>query len=132
VRSLNLVIAMMLSGSVYAQPYTQVPEQPGTNTGYESPEAAERALRVKPGVTLIEKDGWLFFADKAERTFWNIALRSNRAYPTAVKRALVGEQGALRMDMKVQCGASKEACDDVVRAFQALNDEIIRKSQPTS
>ena len=119
------LVCIFASGLVTAQPYRPVPEQPQSDIGYANPKDAEAALRVKPGVTVSEKDGWFVFVDTTERTVWTIAMPSNRAYPTAVKRSVVKSDQGSSLNMKVQCGASKEVCDDVVRSFNSLNDRTI-------
>jgi hypothetical protein len=40
--------------------------------------------------------------------------------------------GASTIRMTVLCGATKEACDDMVRAFARLNGEITAPAAPTS
>jgi hypothetical protein len=35
-----------------------------------------------------------------------------------------GAGGAIKVQMDVLCGASKTACDDLVRAFERMNDEV--------
>ena len=122
-RFVGIILGVAVCGSSTAQPYTPVPEEK-TDIGYPSPKAAEEALRAKPGVAISEKDGWLVVVDKGEQTVWTFALHSNRAYPTAVKRTVEGTKGNVSMNMNVQCGSSKEICDEVVRSYQALNDQV--------
>jgi hypothetical protein len=40
-----------------------------------------------------------------------------------------GAKGAVVVQMDVLCSASKTACDDLVRAFERMNDEARRQLQ---
>lgn len=102
----------------------QLPEQP-TDIGYSSPAAALAALRSKPGVVMSEKGNWVILEDQSKYTLWAIAKPENPAYPTAVKRYVADH----KLVMKVLCEASKTACDNMVRQFQALNQDIIKSLQ---
>lgn len=127
------VFSICVCKVAYAQPLAPLPEQHDSDTGYPSPQAAEKALRLKPDVALREENGWLVVTDRQEHTIWSIALKENPAYPTAVKRTVVETNGSVGMDMKVQCGASKDTCDNVVRTFQSLNEKLgnkLRQKQP--
>jgi hypothetical protein len=55
---------------------------------------------------------------------WSITTQDNPAHPTAVKRAVVKRDGAVYIDMRVKCGASKSTCDAIVQQFQALNAQL--------
>jgi len=116
-------LAMPLFASAQA-----LPEQ-SNDVGYPSPGVALNALRSKPGVIVTENDGWTIIEDKSEKTLWTIAKPGNPAYPSAVKRFIANKGGAMQLEMKVLCGASKQACDDMVRQFQALNDNIVKSVQ---
>lgn len=101
-----------------------LPEQPN-DIGYPSPEAALSALSSKPGVAVSRKEGWIILEDKREAVLWTIAKPGNPAYPTAIKRYVAHR----KLVTKVLCNASKQACDNVVRQFQALNRQVIDSAQ---
>jgi hypothetical protein len=115
------VLLSALSFAAFAQ---EIPESPGTDIGYTSPQAALAALKETPGITSHEENGWIVLADKANNTIWSIASEANPAYPTAVKRSFVERHGSVFLDMKVKCGATKDVCDQVVRSFQELTSRI--------
>lgn len=119
------LVGLSLSCLLSAQ---ALPEQPA-DIGYSSPNAALVALRSKPGVIITKRPGWTVIEDKSEGALWTIAEPGNPAYPSAVKRYLAKEGGAMRLEMKVLSGASKEACDNMVRQFQGLNSSIIKAAQ---
>ncbi|WP_143072404.1 MULTISPECIES: hypothetical protein [unclassified Variovorax] len=89
--------------------------------GYASPDAALKALQAKPGVNIREENDWFVIDDASEMTLWSIATPQHPVYPTAVKRSLIQENGTIDIRMHVLCGASKEACDDVVEQFRKMN-----------
>jgi hypothetical protein len=101
-----------------------LPEQP-SHIGYASPAAALHALQAKPGVVVTEKDDWIILDDTSENALWTIAKPGNPAYPAAVKRYVANGE----VVMKVICGASKQACDNLVTQFQELNKRAIDAAQ---
>ena len=101
-----------------------LPEQPN-DIGYSSPAAALSALRSKPGVMVTENDGWIIIQDKNENALWTIAKPGNPAYPAAIKRYVANRE----LEMKVLCEASKRVCDNLVRQFQELNQQVIKSAQ---
>lgn len=117
----SVLMVGVMAFPVFAQ---EVPESPGTDIGYASPQAALAALRDAPGVRMHEENGWIVIADQANNAIWSIASATNRAYPTAVKRSFVERDGGVVLDMKVSCGATKDVCDQVVRSFQELTARI--------
>ena len=96
---------------------------------YPSPGAAYRALRADPGVTFETRDGWVVARDKAKRVVWTFSPKDDPAFPAVVKRAVVERDGQVMVHTGVLCGASKAVCDDFVRKFMRLDDELAREVQ---
>jgi hypothetical protein len=115
------VAAMMCAQNTEA---SEIPETPQSDIGYSSPEAALKILRQKPGVAIREENNWIVITDRSENTIWSISAAAHPAHPTAVKRTFVERNGAVYADMKIMCGATKDACDQVVRQFEALNEKL--------
>ncbi len=101
-----------------------LPETEGSPTGYPTVAAALSDLRLKRGVVISQQNGWIVANDSAAMTIWTFAPPNHPAYPTAVKRQIENRGGAAYVDMSVQCEASKAACDDLVRSFEALNEQM--------
>ena len=101
-----------------------LPEDPNTDIGYPSVDAALAGLHAKPGVVFSTRDGWTVADDKATLTLWSFPPPGHPAYPSAVMRQLVQMGGGWGVTMKVMCGATKAACDDLVRSFEALNEKM--------
>jgi hypothetical protein len=122
-RSLCLLLIPFVGSAIAGDP-PPLPEAGQNTTGYSSVEAALLALRSDPAVVEREQQGWLLFEDRPHFTFWSFAPKEHPAYPSAVKREIVKRDGGMYVTMSVQCGASKEACDQLVREFQQLNEQM--------
>lgn len=101
-----------------------LPEAPNSQIGYSSVEAALAALHSKAGVVLTNQGGWTIAEDAATQTIWSFPPSGHPAYPAAVKRQVVNRADGTYIDMAVHCGASKTACDDLVRSFEQLNAQM--------
>jgi len=104
----------------------ELEEADGPVTGYASVAAALAGLHARPEVTFEEQDGWTVAVDDDARTVWSFSPPDYPAYPAAVKRTVVSKEGGSYIAMSVQCEASKEACDDLVRTFSEMNAEAAR------
>jgi len=98
----------------------------GTAIGYPSVAVALDALHADPGVVFRTQDGWTLAEDQANLTFWSFPPPGHPAYPSAVKRRLVRAGEGLDLEMNIACEAPKDACDDLVRTFQARNQQMIQ------
>ncbi len=106
-----------------------LPEASGTSIEYESPQAALEALKNKPGVEIRQNQGWTIVNDQSNRTLWTFTPETHPAHPSAVKRSVLFRDGALYLDLNVLCFSTKDACDNLVREFQALNDRVRSEMQ---
>jgi hypothetical protein len=122
-RRVCAVLCFLVSCNGFAQMLEPLAES-SNDIGYASPSAALEALRKKPGVSIREENDWIVVNDPSEHAFWSIATANNHYYPSAVKRMLVKQNGAIHLQMRVMCGADKITCDNLVRQFQAINAQI--------
>jgi hypothetical protein len=120
-------MALIISTCVRAE--EPLPEASHSTIGFKTAEAALKAVKAESGVVETEQNGWAIFADYAHHTIWSFAPVGHPAYPTAVKREFVERDGSISVEMGIQCEASKPACDDVVQAFDALNQELKRSAE---
>jgi hypothetical protein len=119
------------SNAISAPPGDGLAEQPASTIGYPTVEAALQDLRSRPGVVISERGGWTLVEDEAAQTFWSFPPPGHPAYPSAVKRQVVHVGGDLAIQMRILCQASKIACDDLVREFEKLNEQMKQSfSQP--
>ncbi|HZZ89845.1 MAG TPA: DUF4019 domain-containing protein [Caulobacteraceae bacterium] len=117
------------------QPPTPAPvaENPDASIGYPTVEAALADLHARPGVVFSEQNGWTIATDQAALTIWSFPPADDAAYPAAVKREVKrAAGGGSTITMTVLCGATKDACDDLVRAFARLNNQITTPSAPAA
>jgi hypothetical protein len=122
-----VALCLVVAPAVRADP---IPEAPKSTIGYPTAEAALAALRAKPGVTFATQDGWTIATDDADNAVWSFPPDRDPAYPAVVRRQMSpGPKGVLIVQMDVLCSASKTACDDLVRAFERMNDEARRQLQ---
>jgi hypothetical protein len=113
--------AMPGCGSAQDRASDPLPEAPESTVGYDTVEAALNALRSKPGVVFTTENGWTIATDEPALTIWSFAPAGHPSYPAVVKRQVIPEGAGSRMEMKVLCEASKDACDDLVRTFARMN-----------
>ncbi|HWE45190.1 MAG TPA: DUF4019 domain-containing protein [Caulobacteraceae bacterium] len=112
-----------------AAPPAALPEAKQSTIGYPNVDAALKDLHARPGVVISTDHGWTIATDEATRTFWSFPPPGHPAYPAAVKRWLVDDNGAVVLKMEILCQASKAACDDLVRSFQQLNAQMSASMQ---
>jgi hypothetical protein len=129
-RAAWLVGLVCVAGECAAQPLAEVPKSgpiPETRNsiGYPSPAAALEALRAKPGVSFSDQGGWTIAEERSSATLWSFTPVSHPAYPSAVKRQLVNEDGKVNLRMSISCSATKGVCDALVRDFETLNQQMI-------
>ncbi len=125
----GVAVALCLAAATVA-PADPIPEAPKSTIGYPTAEAALAALRAKPGVTFASQDGWTIATDDADNAVWSFPPEHDPAYPAVVRRQMTpGPKGAVNVQMDVLCAAPKTACDDLVRAFERMNDEARRQLQ---
>ncbi len=101
-----------------------IPESQDSSIGYPSVPEALAALRADKGISESERGGWLIFADKAHNTIWSFTPTTHPAHPSAVRREAVEKDGSIYVQMSVLCQADKVACDQLVRDFQQLNEQM--------
>ncbi len=120
----SLVTSLLLvAPSMAAQPVGAHRAQPSdSEIGYETVAAALADLRTRPGVVFSTQNGWLIGVEEATRTLWSFAPRDYAAYPAVVRRQVIEREGAVQIDTRVLCEASRRACDDLVQTFSNLTE----------
>jgi len=103
-------------------PLTPLPEQRDASIGYATVAAALADLRTRSNVTFRTEHGYTIATDEASHTIWVFTSEGQPAYPAAIKRQFVTNiEGGVSVELSVHCEASKAACDDLVRTFEALD-----------
>jgi hypothetical protein len=117
IRALVVAAGILVAGIAQAQ-------TGGSGIGYNSPQAALKALHDRPDVQFSLQNGWIIAADRANATLWSFAEKSNPAFPAAVKRQVVQTGDKFYIAMSIMCGGPQAACDQLPAEFQALNQNI--------
>jgi hypothetical protein len=128
----SIIAVAVFSIAAHAQPSapTPLPEAAQSSVGFRSVGEALNALKAKPGVEFIERDGWTLAQDRESEksmALWSFAPLSHAAYPSVVKRRVYEADGSVRIEMNVLCEATKEACDRLVREFRELTEQMQRR-----
>jgi hypothetical protein len=91
-----------------------------SSIGYPSVAAALSALTRDPAAHFETQGGWTIVTtvENGNHVVWSFVPRGHPAYPAAVKRTVVEENG-VAMKMSVLCsGHDKAACDKLVEEFK--------------
>jgi hypothetical protein len=124
---------ILLVLSVSANAAALLPEVDHADIEYASPKAAYDSLSKKQNVAFSKDDtGWTVAFDKSEAVIWSFAPASEPSFPVVVKRTVLEKSGGLFIKMAVMCGGSKEACDEVVKKYTAINEKISRGANEKS
>jgi hypothetical protein len=99
-------------------------EVQSSTIGYPSVAAALKDLHSKPDVQFHDEHGWTIAEDSSLHTFWSFPPAGDPAYPAAVQRVIVQEEGGISLKMNVLCESSQTACDKLVQDFEALNQHM--------
>ena len=106
--------------------------EPARGIGYPSVAAALDALKARSDVRIENQGGWIIVTDRKDSTLWSFTPPGHAAHPAAVKRAILQQDGAIYVQMRILCQADKAPCDKLVADFEALNEQMkaeIQKSK---
>jgi len=96
----------------------------------EAPEAMfQRLTKTEKLAESFRDKSYVTINDAANGTIWTFTVAGHPAHPSVVCREPVEEGGKLRIDMGVQCEASEEECERLVRAFETLNQKMLEDAQ---
>jgi hypothetical protein len=103
---------------------TEEPTSTVSTIGYPSVADALSALQAREDVFISMEDGWTIITEPGGLIIWSFSPPDQPAYPAVAKRVFYREQGMWFIKMDVRCEASKTACDQLQRDFEALNDSM--------
>jgi hypothetical protein len=72
---------------------------------------------------------YVAISDKAKDTVWTFTVPGHPAHPSVVCRRPVKDGAEVRLQMHVQCAAAEAECQKLVKAFQELNQRMLRDMQ---
>jgi hypothetical protein len=68
--------------------------------------------------------GWTTVTEADGLTIWSFTPSGHPAHPAAAKRVLFKDQEGWQIKMDILCEADKAACDQFVKDFEALNEQM--------
>jgi len=120
----------ILPASTLAVTPTSAPiaEQPDS---FEYPSVAKALadLKTRSDVSIEVSQGWTIVTEADGLTTWSFTPPDHPAYPAVAKRTLYQDQDGWHIKMNVRCEAGKAACDQFVRDFEALNQQMLQAIQ---
>jgi hypothetical protein len=102
-------------------------ETDSSDIGYRTVAEAMNDLRSRPDIITNVQNGWFVAEDRSAKTVWSFPPPGHPAYPAAVKRQVVEQAKGTFLDTRIHCEAPKQACDDLVRTFEQLNNQMNAK-----
>ena len=108
-----------------ASPSTEspIPEQANT-LGYSSVAEALADLQSSGTVSIEVSQGWTIVTEANRLTTWSFTPPNHPAHPAVAKRVLFEDQDGWHIKMDVLCEAERDACDQFVKDFEILNEQM--------
>jgi len=100
-----------------------IPEQPDSFE-YSSVAEALADLKTREDVTVEVSQGWSIITETENLIIWSFTPENHPAHPAVAKRVFYENQGAWFVEMSVRCEADKASCDQFVRDFESLNEQM--------
>jgi hypothetical protein len=125
---LTIMSAILMATGAAAQP-AQAPEARAPAQDYPSVAAALDSMRTKSGVKVEIQSGWTIAHDEANMTVWSFTPPNHPAYPTALRRTVVEQDGGFVVKSDAMCEAAKPACDRLMVEVQELDKRMIEASK---
>lgn len=115
------ILSIFLSNNVFANK---------TNTiGYGTVKEALTELKKNKSADISLQGDWTIISieENGTNVLWSFTPENHAAHPAVIKRSVIKMDDAIGIDMKALCQAKKEQCDNLMKEFEQLNDNI-RKS----
>ncbi len=127
---LLVVISVFAMARCFAQAAPPIEESAhaAEKLGYSSVAEALEALKSKPHaqVNVTQPDGWTIVNEPPPNfAVWSFTPQGHPAYPAVVRRTTrQAPDGNVSVEMVALCQAAKEPCDQLIRDFQQLNEQM--------
>lgn len=102
-----------------------------SSIGYDTVLDALQSLKENPAADFRDSDGWTVvnLQKDGDRILWTFTPEWHPAHPSAVKREVIERNGEVFIEMNVLCQSTKPECDQLVKEFEQLNDNIRQSMQ---
>jgi len=105
--------------------FAPIPEQPGSFE-YSSVAEALADLKTRDDVSIEVSQGWTIATEAGGLITWSFTPSDHPAHPAVAKRTLYEDQDGWHIKMDIHCEAGKAACDQFVRDFEGLNEQMLQ------
>jgi len=102
---------------------TPISEQP-SSLEFSSVAEALAGLKTRDNVSIEVSQGWTIVTEADGLTTWSFTPSNHPAHPAVAKRVLYEDQDGWHIKMDILCEAEKAACDQFVKDFDALNEQM--------
>ncbi len=91
---------------------------------YSSVAEALASLKTRDDVSIEVSQGWTIITSADGLTIWSFTPPGHPAHPAMAQRIFYQDQGGWFVKMNILCEAEKATCDQFVRDFNALNEQM--------
>lgn len=120
---LTIIPAILTATCAVAQPAPS-PADARAPMDYPSVAAALESIRTKSGAKITMQSGWTVIQDEATTTVWSFTPPSHPAYPAALRRSVVEQDGSLVVKSDAMCEAAKAACEQLMADVRDLDNRM--------
>src|SRR5688500_14009711 len=108
--------------------FAPITEQPNS---FEHSSVAEALadLKTRGDASIEVSQGWTIVTEADGLTTWSFTPADHLAHPAVAKRILYQDQDGWHIQMDIRCEAEKAACDQFVREFETLNEQMLQYIQ---
>lgn len=129
--------ASTAAGLSLAQTASQpaLPAQPTRAIGYATVADALASLSARDGdgTVVTHSDDWVIINQIGAQAQWSFTPSGHAAYPAVVRRTIRrGKNAAVNVETVSLCEAAQEACDRLLKEFEAMNDRIAQSIRARS
>ena len=94
---------------------------------------ASLSARDGAGTVVTHSDNWVIINQIGAQAQWSFTPSGHAAYPAVVRRTIRrGTNGAVNVEAVSLCEAAQEACDRLLKEFEAMNDRIAQSIRARS
>lgn len=125
------------AGQSLAQSASQsaLPKHPARAIGYATVADALASLSARDGAGTVvtHSDDWVIINQISAQAQWSFTPSGHAAFPALVRRTIRrGDNAAVNVETASLCEAALEACDRLLKDFEAMNDRIAQSIRSRS
>jgi hypothetical protein len=90
-------------------------------------EAFDRLAKQQKVREIERTPEYLSFHDQGANRVWTFTVAGHPAHPAAICRYATSDEGGSTLQLNIDCGRPKPACDELAREFEELNRSTMEK-----